>query len=133
MNHRKQKHIEKVAYCRKKQAGNCPFSDEKCWWNHENTQPYKLQCEEVKCYVCDNIFQDKSSMMKHRKKEHTSMVRRCDKYRLNNCPFQSNSCWFLHENDMEVEEAEEHNNKNETQKQTEPLVFQKTPGKQKKE
>ena len=127
MNHRKQKHIEKVAYCRKKQEGSCPFSDDKCWWNHENKQ------QEVKCYVCDKIFQGKSSMMKHRKSEHTSLVRKCDKDLQNNCPFQSNTCWFLHENDMEVEDGQEDNTINETQKQTETLVFRKPPVKQKKE
>ena len=79
------------------------------------------------------MLPDKSSMMKHRKTVHTSIVRRCDKYLQNNCPFQSNTCWFLHDNDMEVEEDEELSTKDEEQKQTGTSVFRKPPVKQKKE
>ena len=97
MVHRKQKHVESVANCRKKQDGNCPFSDEKCWWNHKNRQANKHNIEQIKCYFCDKIFENKPSLMKHRKAEHRSVVRRCDKYVGNNCPFQSINCWYLHE------------------------------------
>ena len=120
MNHRKQKHIETVGQCKKKQDGNCPFSDDKCWWNHQEKQ--KPSTEQLECYICNQIFQDKPSMMKHRKAEHRSIIRKCNKQLKNNCPFQSDACWYLHdeEEDMEVEEQ---NCNKEEQNQSESLVF----------
>ena len=108
MNHRKLKHPETVANCRKKQDGNCPFSDEKCWWNHQERQT--LNTEQVECYICNKIFKDKPSMMRHRKSEHSSIIRKCTNFLKNNCQFQSSSCWYLHEeNEMEVDDNEEEN------------------------
>ena len=107
MVHRKQKHIESVANCRKKRDENCPFSDEKCWWNHKNRQANKYNIKQIECYFCDKIFENKPSLMKHRNAEHRSVVRRCDKYMGNNCPFQSIDCWYLHDDEhMEIEELD---------------------------
>ena len=56
MNHRKLKHPETVANCRKKQDGNCPFSDEKCWWNHQERQTQnKLNVTSVIKYLKTNL------------------------------------------------------------------------------
>ena len=120
MNHRKQKHIETVGHCKKKQDGNCPFSDDKCWWKHQEKQ--KLSTEHIECYICNKIFQDKPSMMMHRKAEHRSIIRKCDKHLNKSCPFQSNACWYIHdeEEDMEIEEQ---NCNKEEQKQSETSVF----------
>ena len=120
MNHRKEKHPEAVAFCRKKRDGNCPFSDEKCWWNHQEKQ----NTEEVKCYVCNQTFKDKPSMMTHRKAEHRNIVRKCDKFSQNICPFQSKACWYLHETEAEPMDIEEQNSNSEKQKQSVPSVFQ---------
>ena len=38
MNHRKLMHIQTVALCKNKLEGNCNFTADMCWWNHEETQ-----------------------------------------------------------------------------------------------
>ena len=108
LNHRKEKHPEAVAFCRKKKDGKCLFSDEKCWWNHQDRQKYTT--EQVECYICNQTFKDKPSMMTHRKIEHRSIKRKCDTFLQNNCPFQSDACWYLHkleEEPMEIDREKE--------------------------
>ena len=41
MKHRKVNHIETIAHCKNKLEGNCPFSDQKCWWNHQKVENNK--------------------------------------------------------------------------------------------
>ena len=36
MNHRKNEHYNIVAPCRSYEAGQCEYSDEICWWKHED-------------------------------------------------------------------------------------------------
>ena len=68
MNHRKLNHIETIAFCKNKLEDNCPFSDQKCWWNHQKVENNKD--DSIECYVCNEHFETKSSMMKHRKANH---------------------------------------------------------------
>ena len=35
MMHRKKEHIETVAVCKNIKNGDCPFSNQGCWWNHQ--------------------------------------------------------------------------------------------------
>ena len=131
MNHRKEKHIHTVAFCKKKLEGNCPFTDEKCWWNHQAR--YTEITQRVECFICGEIFEDKSSLMRHRKTKHTSIIRKCEKFLNDNCPFQSNSCWFIHGDEaMDIDEnlsdnnikvTEDLNNKDKEQETKQTLVF----------
>ena len=41
LSHRKSKHGETVASCRKYLEGKCPFSTDKCWWNHKQNDGKK--------------------------------------------------------------------------------------------
>ena len=34
--------------------------------------------------------------MIHRKKEHTTAVKNCNKFKENNCRFGNDDCWFIH-------------------------------------
>ena len=120
MLHRKQKHIESVAFCRKKRDGMCPFSNEKCWWSHKKRQAHNI--EQIECYFCDEILKDKPSLMKHRKAEHKSLIRKCEKYLKNNCPRESDVCWYLHED--VIMEIEEQNDKDKAQEPTKTSGFQ---------
>ena len=43
MDHRKLTHIQKVALCKNKLEGNCNFTADMCWWNHEETQIKNVQ------------------------------------------------------------------------------------------
>ena len=92
MEHRKIMHIESVAHCRNNLQGNCPYTDEKCFWNHN-----KETKENVKCFICAKSFENKNEMMKHRKREHFDIVKPCFQYSQNTCRFKDILCWFKHE------------------------------------
>ena len=124
MNHRKEKHPEAVAFCRKKRDGNCPFSDEKCWWNHQNKN--KESPLEIECFICGEIFERKSSLMRHRKLKHPTLVKKCEKFIKNDCQFQDSYCWWLHEEEaMELDESTNDDKKEEDEKENSIPVFQK--------
>ena len=72
MYHRKSKHLNTVAFCRNNLGGNCPYSDDMCWWNHGERQE-----EKVSCYICNTTFETKAHIMIHRKEEHAETVRLC--------------------------------------------------------
>ena len=114
MLHRKQKHADFVATCRNFKENKCQFTDLKCWWSHRLKQTVS---EEVKCFICDEKFENKTNMMLHRKKEHPEKVRQCVKYNENECRFQAESCWFKHEPVKQTDV-----------KSSEQLVFHKVPG-----
>ena len=98
MTHRKKMHMNTVAFCRNKTEGNCDYSDDMCWWNHN----VEMQNgDQVKCYVCNKTFERKTEMMKHRKKEHSEVVMPCRKFQNNECRFQDDSCWFIHVTESE--------------------------------
>ena len=101
MNHRKLKHINTVRQCQNYQSGKCRFTSEKCWWRHDST--VIEQSSTIKCFNCGESFSCKSEMMKRRKSTHRMAVRKCTKFLQNKCPFMSTFCWFLHENNEEME------------------------------
>ena len=91
MHHRKNMHPDSVAPCRNKMNGQCPYSDEKCWWRHvEKTGDNKT------CYICGTIFANKNEIMIHRKKEHENIVPDCQEFDKNQCRFQNTFCWYKH-------------------------------------
>ena len=124
MNHRKSKHSEIFAYCRNFTNGNCPYSDEMCWWNHS-----KKQNESIKCFICSKTFESRTQLMSHRKIDHSNLIKACVQFQQNNCRFRSQSCWFKHETNEEENEEENTNDdfrsndsRNKSQRST---VFQK--------
>ena len=112
MVHRKLSHPSLVATCKNYASNACPFSDLKCWWNHNSNQAYP---QEIKCFACDEKFENKPSMMVHRKKKHPEIVRQCAQFEQMNCRFQSEFCWFKHEVTKQSEELND----------TQSSVFQK--------
>ena len=52
---------------------------------------------EIKCRICNVAFNDKRSLMKHRKEEHLATVSVCKKYVTGTCPFTASACWWRHE------------------------------------
>ena len=102
MTHRKLKHIETVAYCKKKLEGKCSFSDEMCWWKHTGDQ-HSTE-ENIECFICHNNFESKPNLMRHRKISHPNVIRQSNN--LNMCKFQGSSRWFRHdEKAMETDET----------------------------
>ena len=127
MNHRKLQHKETVAHCKNNQVGKCQFTAESCWWSHDT--PLGGNTESIiQCYICKSTFDNKSKMMIHRKNMHKDLVRSCNSYLQNNCKFQNNSCWFLH--DLEAMDVDDLENKRKVNSETEQQSgFQKASGK----
>ena len=122
MNHRKCMHPSTVAPCRNKLAGKCDFSDEMYWWSHE--QKERDSHDSFKCYICNELFGSKANMMTHRKADHSSIVRVCNKFKQNACKFQN--CWYLHEVAMETEDdIEQVDEEEDRSKKSTESVFQK--------
>ena len=93
MIHRKNKHPNSVAPCRKYAIGDCYFTSESCFWSHENKENGS---QSVNCYICDKTFQSKIQVMNHRTMSHPTYIETCVKYLKGECPFQSKFCWFKH-------------------------------------
>ena len=97
MRHRKNNHMESVAYCRNFEVGNCSFTSESCWWNHE----IKSDSDSIKCFICGMSFETKNGMMVHRKQMHSNIIKPCTQFLKRSCRFQDELWWFKH--DMEEE------------------------------
>ena len=105
MTHRKQKHSNTVALCKNNLLKKCIFSAELCWWNHNKSKDENI--ERIECFICNDTFETKTKMMVHRKNNHTNFVGKCNNFLQNNCKFEDQFCWFLHdEATMETETSE---------------------------
>ena len=129
MQHRKKEHKSLVAPCRKYAVKMCPYIEETCWWNHNEKGP---EPEKTQCFICGETFKSKGELMRHRKKEHLSIVRQCDRLREGKCGFQDEFCWFRHDNKDQIHnktsEDMDIGSENEDSKDSE-LVFHKAKGK----
>ena len=127
MVHRKKNHQATVAVCRKFTEGACNFTSESCWWNHFEKENINGR---IQCFMCDETFESKSEMMRHRKNQHSSIVQRCNLFLKKSCRFQSEFCWFKHDientnDDHESNEDAFKDNKETINEPNEPSVFQK--------
>ena len=48
------------------------------------------------CKICEKEFKEKSKLMQHRKKEHSTSVAPCRKFAENNCSFIEETCFWRH-------------------------------------
>ena len=97
MLHRKRMHQEVVAFCRNEKDGKCNFSSDQCFWKHkENNDSVNFNIE---CFICQNKFQSKDTMMRHRKSVHSNVVKECIKEKNNECTHGEKGCWFKHVNE----------------------------------
>ena len=108
MVHRKNNHEGTVAICRNYADGNCSFTAEACWWVHERRANNE---EKIQCFICSEIFNNKSNLMSHRKQKHSNFVQMCTKFSNKSCRFQEDFCWYRHKTEKdeiacEVEEKE---------------------------
>ena len=114
MSHRKIEHTKSVAFCKNFKEGECTFSNEGCWWNHESQPVNEINTEgSFKCYTCNETFKTKATLMVHKKVNHRHLVRGCNLFMDNRCPYNDSKCWFLHEDifvrgeeDEEIEEEQ---------------------------
>ena len=124
MRHRKNQHISFVAPCRNEMDGKCSYTAEMCWWNHNPVQNFPNQ--NAKCYLCSEAFKSKADMMIHRREHHAGSVKKCFKFAQNNCNFKNNSCWYIHEEEMDTDVIKEKENEsNDKVEEESEAVFQK--------
>ena len=98
MSHRKTKHIKTVANCKYEVKGECRFSSQKCWWNHDFDLEIENKSENMfKCFTCNETFRSKGKMMLHKKQKHRHLVRTCIDNIDKKCTLNDESCWFKHE------------------------------------
>ena len=95
MTHKKKVHTEKVAICWQFASGSCDFGEEYCWFSHCQSRQ-NLETVMFKCNSCDNKFQFRSDLLKHRKDEHTHLVPPCRNEKNGTCKFGNLKCWFNH-------------------------------------
>ena len=104
MTHRKTEHCATVAVCRNNLVGKCNFSDDFCWWSHKKQKDTNIGDNPVQCFICNKTFESKVSMMSHRKSNHQGIIRQCNQYLTKSCRFNSDSCWYKHEDENVMEE-----------------------------
>ena len=98
MMHKKEKHIQKVSFCRNFASRSCIYGDENCWFVHEE-EPNT--CDEFKCTLCEREFNSASDFLRHRKTSHYQYVAICKNFIKEECAFGSERCWFKHESDSQ--------------------------------
>ena len=102
MKHQKNIHNEKVKQCIYFSTGRCHYSDESCWFNHQNSSKNVIDEDSViKCKHCEKIFHIGREFMQHRRDYHSEKVPVCTNYLNGNCEYSS--CWFKHSQTDEVQ------------------------------
>ena len=91
MQDKKVHHKEKVNGCWNFSSGNCEFGDNLCWFLHSGG--LERSKKEIKCHICEKVFENKPDFMQHKKIEHGEIVQMCTNK--NSCSYQN--CWFCHE------------------------------------
>ena len=100
MNHRKFTHPSKKK-CRNFPDGRCKWG-KTCWYIHaedlmEVDETFKHEEEKHICFICSIEFANKDTLKKHKKREHTANVQKCERFLENKCERSPENCWFIHE------------------------------------
>ena len=94
MNHRKSSHKAKV--CRN--LPNCKFGD-KCWYTHPMREDTMEVCDdpqpEFQCNTCGNKFNDKKSLMLHKRITHPGITSACRDFLKGSC-HRGKECYYRH-------------------------------------
>ena len=102
-------HADKVSICRDYAEGNCTFSDDMCWFSHNEGQGQR-NTPEYNCDLCNKVFKGRFELMKHRKLEHRPSVTTCRHALYGACMFGEDRCWCVHEtntNDKMIQNNQE--------------------------
>ena len=52
----------------------------------------------ISCHSCGEKYCNKEQLMKHRKAYHQDILKRCRYFEQGNCAYESNICWYRHDN-----------------------------------
>ena len=92
--HKKLKH-RSFKLCKYFELGSCLFGDN-CLYSHK-----KLEAGQLRCFDCGDEFQEKHNLMLHRKNAHRSGSV-CKNYLSDSCRFSNESCWWIHQDSINV-------------------------------
>jgi uncharacterized C2H2 Zn-finger protein len=108
MKHRKWEHSDIIKRCKFYRKGICGYEDDICWFSHDDFVKLDSshQMEEFKCRFCEQVFQEKSDFMVHRKKNHPQTVSKCGDYLQKKCNYSDFECWYKHDDLSFVYETE---------------------------
>ena len=122
MKHRKNVHPSNKK-CKNFKDGSCVYGKE-CWYIHEEElmdvdesfSETKKGAECFSCNCCDETFDTKNILMKHKKEYHRENVSKCELFKAGNCGRLDSSCWFIHEKETakvlvkDTKDSHENNN-----------------------
>jgi len=99
MKHRKGEHRVKICT----NLPKCTYGNE-CWYTHPSSEVIEANNdietptlvadieEKWRCRSCSSTFNSKNRLMRHRKQEHPSTVRKCNR----ECNRSAEECWYSH-------------------------------------
>ena len=106
-NHMNLKHKQKEQCEEEYNCMECPFQGNSRFQlekhiNLKHTQKVDIPMMpgSLQCRICHEIFENKSTLMIHRKLNHKNFVAKCRKFQDRICDFTSESCWWNHEDKM---------------------------------
>ena len=71
-----------------------------CWFLHSGGS--ERSKKEIKCNICEKVFENKGDFMLHKKSEHVEIVQMCTNMNSQNCWFGHEPC---HEQNNEIQEV----------------------------
>ena len=124
MTHRRNVQLSVIAICKNNIEGKCRFSEQMCWWSHEQKVAHEGN---NKWYICDKNFHSKPALMSHKKNNHSDTVKICSLFKENKCRFVKEACWFkrCEEDEDDEENVEMDENDEIKDKENTNSVFQK--------
>ena len=108
MNHRRDIHPTK-RICIYDLEDRCNFQPKQCWYRHKIEGSGENISTTLKCYTCEIHFENRMSLMKHRKIQHPNNCKPCKKYSEGTCPRNDETCWYKHINQDFLEDMMEQN------------------------
>ena len=81
-----------------------PRNCDKCGYEAESlyvldAHTWEVHDDSIECNLCEDTFENKGDVMKHKKKEHTKKVDICWNYAGGKCEFEEEKCWFIHKDE----------------------------------
>ena len=104
MKHQKAFHTSSVQHCKQYLENVCFFGDN-CWFLH--SEAFRKSEPSFRCSFCEERFRTQKDLREHMKLFHFQVVSECRSG--NECKFGPKKCWFIHQENIEVEY---HNAKN---------------------
>ena len=57
--------------------------------------------KKITCHTCALTFSSKKELMRHRKVQHSDIIRKCRHFAEGGCEFEDDICWYRHTHDVD--------------------------------